>query len=101
MTSEQLPTHSAVEMQPMILSGVDGEPPHYVAVKVAATAADALAFAVAEGSINEPEGWSVERVRMRELDAVACQIRGVDHPWWVECTKRARRPLEFWKLSDD
>lgn len=87
---------------PTVLTGVDGEPPTYVLASRAADEAAAIACAVADGVIAEPEPDEtpdVRRVLMRELDPIACKIRGVDDGWWDECTARAKNPVEYWRID--
>lgn len=87
---------------PSVLCGIDGEPPVYVSHVAAATAEDAVAYAVRSGELREPEpgeSYEIRSVLMRELDPIACKIRGVDDGWWVECTPRAKRPVPFWRIE--
>jgi hypothetical protein len=86
---------------PTILRGIDGEPPTFVSALVAETAAAAIRYAQASGDLREDDilAFDAEKVLMRELDPIACKIMGVDHPWWVECTPRARNPLSFWRID--
>jgi hypothetical protein len=89
---------------PTILCGMDGEPPTYVSRAVAATADEALAYAVRSGEVAGPpagETYEVTPVLMRELDPVACKIRGVEDGWWVECTPRSKKAAPFWRIDDD
>lgn len=89
------------ETVPTVLRGVDGEPPTFVSVVVADTAEAALAYAQASGDLpgGDDEPYEIERVLMRELDPIACKARGLEHPWWVECTTRAKNPLPYWKID--
>lgn len=84
---------------PTILLGQDGEPPLYVNASFAANPAEAVAFARDQGEHVDDVADEVTRVLMRELDPIACKVRGVDHPWWVECTARAKRPVVFWRID--
>jgi hypothetical protein len=87
---------------PTELSGIDGEGPVYVLASRAATAEEAIARAVESGLMAEPEAgeeYEPRRVLMRELDPIACRIRGVDEGWWDECTARAKNPVEFWRID--
>lgn len=87
---------------PTIRRGVDGEGPVYVSARVAGTGAEAVAFAIADGEIpRDYEDADTAHVLMRELDETACKIRGLDWPWWVECTTRARNPVPFWRIDVD
>lgn len=86
---------------PAILVGLDGEPPVYVNAAVAATEADAVAYAKRSSELpGDVDPTRVAAVFMRELDPIACKIRGVDHPWWVECTLRAKRPVAFFRIDE-
>lgn len=69
---------------PTVLCGIDGEPPTYVSHMVAATAKDAVAYAQDSGEVAEDDDdYEVRAVLMRELDPIACKIRGVEDGWWV------------------
>jgi|SRR5277367_3998281 len=87
---------------PSILWGQEGEPPLYVNGSCATTPAEAVAFAREQGAYVD-EGIviadEVSRVLMRELDEIACKVRGVDHPWWVECTARSKKAVAFWRID--
>lgn len=87
---------------PSILLGQDGEPPLYVNGLCAATPAEAVAFARDQGEYIDEEivvAEAVSRVLMRELDAIACKVRGVDYPWWVECSARSKKAVAFWRID--
>jgi hypothetical protein len=88
---------------PTILLGQDGEPPLYVNGLCAATPQEAVAFARDQGE-DVDEGIvvadQVTRVLMRELDEIACKIRGVERPWWVECSARSKKAVAFWRIDD-
>lgn len=90
---------------PAVLCGIDGEPPTYVSARVADTADGAVAYATRSGEVADlPAGekpYPVRRVLMRELDPIACKIRGVDDGWWVECTSRAKNAEPFWRIDDE
>jgi hypothetical protein len=86
---------------PTVLRGIDGEPPIYVSAAVAGTPDGAVAYAVELGELAEPPvpGYEVRHVLMRELDPIACKVRGVDEGWWVECTARAKKAAPFWRIE--
>jgi hypothetical protein len=91
------PSH---ETAPTILVGRDGEPPLYVNRSCAVTSQDAVAFARDQGGYTETVvADEVKPVLMRELDEIACKIRGLEHPWWVECTARAKNAVAFWRID--
>lgn len=93
------PSH---ETAPTILVGQDGESPVYVNRSCAVTPQDAVAFARDQGEYIAGEivvADEVKPVLMRELDEIACKIRGLEHPWWVECTARAKNALAFWRID--
>jgi hypothetical protein len=94
-------SHVRRDYIPTVLCGLDGEPPTYVSAAVAETADDAVAYAVDSGEISEPPtgGYEVRRVLLRELDPIACKIRGVDDGWWVECTARSKKAAPFWRID--
>lgn len=92
--SEPTPTYV-----PEILCGVDGEPPIFVSETVAETPDDAIAYAVSSGELVDPLGCPVSRVLMRELDPIACKIRGYEEGWWVVCTSRSKKAHPFWRID--
>jgi hypothetical protein len=90
------------DLLPSILLGEDGDPPVYVNGLCAATPEDAVAFARDHGEYIDEEivvATQVTRVLMRELDEIACKIRGVEHPWWVECSARSKKAVAFWRIA--
>lgn len=97
------PRRSEVEVEsrfiPTLLRGFDGEPPTYVSAIVADTAEAAVTFAQSSGELPPDDVYEAKRVLMRELDPIACKIRGVDEGSWVECTSRARRAQPFWRID--
>lgn len=87
---------------PTILLGRDGEPPLYVNGLCAATPAEAVAFARGQGEHIDEEivvADAVSRVLMRELDEIACRVRGLEDPWWIECTARSKKAMAFWRID--
>lgn len=86
---------------PTILTSEDGEGPVYVlAREAAATAEAAIAFAISQGELHDEHRHDlVTQILMRELDPIACKIRGVDEGYWVECTRRAKAPVAFWRID--
>lgn len=102
MGADQKPAPSERQFVPTILTGVDGELPAFVSVAVAATSEIALDFAGSEQGgwvLGEGEEYEVTRVLMRELDPIACKVRGYDEGWWVECTARSKKARPFWKID--
>lgn len=88
------------EALPSILLGQDGEPPMYVNGCCAATPEDAIAFARDQGIVEDIDAATqVSPVLMRELDEIACKIRGVEHPWWIECSARSKKAVPFWRID--
>jgi hypothetical protein len=84
---------------PDFLTGQDGEPPYFVNTRLAPTEEVARAQLEREG-YGASDGYEASRVLMRELDPIACKIRGVEDGYWAICTKRARNPVEFWRLDE-
>lgn len=85
---------------PTILADEDGEGPVFVLRREAATAEDAVVFAIRNGELNSDDvPDQIGIVLMRELDPIACKIRGVEDGYWVQCTKRAKAPVQFWRID--
>lgn len=93
------PSGESASYVPSILTGIDGEPPVYVSTRVAKTSEAARVYAVERGELPADENPDISRVLMRELDPIACKIRGVEDGWWVECTARSKRAESFWRLG--
>jgi hypothetical protein len=90
----------SADQEPTILLGQDGDGPMYVLKRLAATPADALAFALDQGEgVDDCPESAVSAVLMRPLDPIACKIRGVEDGWWDECTARAKNATEFWRID--
>lgn len=97
------PCTSAIPVYvPSVLCGIDGEPLVFVSAAVADTPEAAVAYAVQSGDLPEGdpgEMYPVAQILMRELDPIACKIRGYEEGWWVECTPRAKKAHPFWRIE--
>jgi len=89
---------SHITTHPEILRGIDGAPPVYVSAAGLNTPEAAIAYVYGLGELDDPN-VSATRVLMRELDPIACKIRGVDEGRWVECTPRAKQARAFWRID--
>lgn len=47
------------------------------------------------------ESIKLKPVLLREESEVEANINGHEFPLWVECTKRAKRPVPYWRIEAD
>jgi hypothetical protein len=74
----------------------------WVSHEIAPTKADAIAYAYSHGAVDADSPLSATDVLMRLQSEIEAKINGGDddgNPQWVQCTKRARRPVAYWRVE--
>lgn len=65
-------------------------------------ATDAIRVALREDYLGRSEaGVRAVPILMRLVSEVEAKINGNETPFWVECTKRAKAPVAYWKVTSD
>ncbi len=65
-------------------------------------ATDAIRAALREDYLGRSEaGVRAMPILMRQVSEVEAKINGHETPFWVECTKRAKVHVAYWKVTSD